>query len=183
MTEEKSFNRGIAGILSFFIPGLGQIYKGQVGRGIFYLLLTCGLYCAPMITMFGGLGALMGSVALALIVHLLVIIGAVTSRLPGYLFTALVIFWIMAGLIVVFVSVAGRMGGPKTAQASTTRTTRDYVYEPVTHCGDVDHDPGVANWSDYKCNNWVVDRLCLSRAKYSSVRGMGCPGRQKCCPN
>src|SRR3990167_4363202 len=27
-------NLGIAGVLSFVIPGLGQIYKGQAGKGI-----------------------------------------------------------------------------------------------------------------------------------------------------
>jgi TM2 domain-containing membrane protein YozV len=31
---------GVAGVLSFFIPGLGQIYKGKVGAGIVWLLCT-----------------------------------------------------------------------------------------------------------------------------------------------
>ncbi len=37
MVEEKS--SGIAVILSFFIPGLGQIYNGQIGKGILIIIL------------------------------------------------------------------------------------------------------------------------------------------------
>lgn len=35
---------GTAGILSFFIPGLGQIYNGAFLRGIFWLIVTPGLW-------------------------------------------------------------------------------------------------------------------------------------------
>lgn len=31
---------GIPAILSFFIPGLGQMVKGQVGKGILILIIT-----------------------------------------------------------------------------------------------------------------------------------------------
>jgi hypothetical protein len=31
---------GVAGVLSFFIPGLGQIYKGNVGAGVAWLICT-----------------------------------------------------------------------------------------------------------------------------------------------
>lgn len=34
------WNRGIAAVLSFFIPGLGQIYKGQVVGGFVWLVLV-----------------------------------------------------------------------------------------------------------------------------------------------
>lgn len=37
MGEEK--NSGIAVVLSFFIPGLGQIYNGQIGKGILIIVL------------------------------------------------------------------------------------------------------------------------------------------------
>lgn len=30
---------GIAVILSFFIPGLGQIYNGQIGKGILFIII------------------------------------------------------------------------------------------------------------------------------------------------
>lgn len=33
-----AWNPGVAAVLSFFIPGAGQIYKGEVGRGFLTLL-------------------------------------------------------------------------------------------------------------------------------------------------
>ena len=35
---------GTAAVLSFFIPGVGQIYNGAFLRGIFWLVLTPGLW-------------------------------------------------------------------------------------------------------------------------------------------
>ncbi len=35
---------GIAAVLSFFIPGLGQIYNGDILRGLFWLILTPGFW-------------------------------------------------------------------------------------------------------------------------------------------
>ncbi len=35
---------GIAGVLSFVIPGVGQIYSGEFLRGIFWLIVTPGLW-------------------------------------------------------------------------------------------------------------------------------------------
>ncbi len=40
LTRERSFNPIIAGALSFFIPGLGQLYKGQLWRALLWFLLT-----------------------------------------------------------------------------------------------------------------------------------------------
>jgi len=37
-------NPGIAAVLSFFIPGVGQIYNGAFLRGIFWLVVTPGLW-------------------------------------------------------------------------------------------------------------------------------------------
>lgn len=37
-------NPGLAAILSFFIPGLGQIYNGKILRGIFWLIITPGFW-------------------------------------------------------------------------------------------------------------------------------------------
>jgi len=34
----------VAAVLSFFLPGLGQIYNGQIGIGILMMILTIGLY-------------------------------------------------------------------------------------------------------------------------------------------
>jgi len=35
---------GVAALLSFLIPGLGQIYNGDVLRGLFWLIITPGLW-------------------------------------------------------------------------------------------------------------------------------------------
>ncbi|MBF0169795.1 MAG: hypothetical protein HQK87_01675 [Nitrospinae bacterium] len=35
---------GVAATLSFFIPGAGQIYNGMFLRGIFWLIVTPGLW-------------------------------------------------------------------------------------------------------------------------------------------
>lgn len=35
---------GIAGVLSFFVPGAGQIYNGAILRGVFWLIVTPGLW-------------------------------------------------------------------------------------------------------------------------------------------
>lgn len=35
---------GIAAVLSFFIPGLGQFYNGKFLRGLFWLIVTPGLW-------------------------------------------------------------------------------------------------------------------------------------------
>jgi TM2 domain-containing membrane protein YozV len=37
---ERTWNPGIAGLLSFLIPGAGQIYKGNVGAGIGWLIIV-----------------------------------------------------------------------------------------------------------------------------------------------
>ncbi len=38
MIEHKS--EGLAAVLSFFIPGLGQIYNGQIGKGIAVIVIS-----------------------------------------------------------------------------------------------------------------------------------------------
>jgi TM2 domain-containing membrane protein YozV len=35
---------GVSAVLSFFIPGLGQFYNGCFLRGIFWLIVTPGLW-------------------------------------------------------------------------------------------------------------------------------------------
>ena len=37
-------NPGVAAVLSFFIPGLGQFYNGKFLRGLFWLIITPGLW-------------------------------------------------------------------------------------------------------------------------------------------
>lgn len=37
-------NPGTAAVLSFLIPGLGQIYNGTIWRALFWLIITPGLW-------------------------------------------------------------------------------------------------------------------------------------------
>jgi len=37
-------NPGTAAVLSFFIPGVGQIYNGEFFRGLFWLIVTPGFW-------------------------------------------------------------------------------------------------------------------------------------------
>jgi TM2 domain-containing membrane protein YozV len=45
VTKEVSMrNPGTAAVLSFLIPGIGQIYNGTILRGVFWLIITPGLW-------------------------------------------------------------------------------------------------------------------------------------------
>ncbi|HEV2147973.1 MAG TPA: DUF5683 domain-containing protein [Longimicrobiaceae bacterium] len=37
-------NPGTAAVLSFLIPGLGQVYNGTIWRALFWLIITPGLW-------------------------------------------------------------------------------------------------------------------------------------------
>lgn len=37
-------NKGIAAVLSFIVPGIGQIYNGAFLRGLFWLIITPGFW-------------------------------------------------------------------------------------------------------------------------------------------
>ena len=37
-------NSGLAAVLSLIIPGLGQIYNGEIGLGLFMMVMTTGVY-------------------------------------------------------------------------------------------------------------------------------------------
>jgi len=40
----KTHNPGVAAVLSLLVPGVGQIYNGDFLRGIFWLIVTPGLW-------------------------------------------------------------------------------------------------------------------------------------------
>jgi len=42
---ERKWSPGVAALLSFIIPGAGQMYKGHVVRGLFWFVLTIVAYC------------------------------------------------------------------------------------------------------------------------------------------
>ena len=44
MTSVSLRNPGLAAVLSVVIPGVGQIYNGDFLRGIFWLIVTPGLW-------------------------------------------------------------------------------------------------------------------------------------------
>ena len=44
MNNSKSKNPGLAAVLSLVIPGVGQFYNGTFWRGIFWLIVTLGLW-------------------------------------------------------------------------------------------------------------------------------------------
>jgi hypothetical protein len=37
-------NPGVAAVLSFVLPGVGQLYTGRFWRGIFWMIVTPGLW-------------------------------------------------------------------------------------------------------------------------------------------
>jgi hypothetical protein len=43
-TSRRSWNPGVAAVLSLFIPGAGQVYRGQTGAGILWLIIVVGGY-------------------------------------------------------------------------------------------------------------------------------------------
>jgi hypothetical protein len=43
---QRLWNPGVAALMSFLIPGAGQIYKGQIFKGILYLLVVAVGYAA-----------------------------------------------------------------------------------------------------------------------------------------
>lgn len=44
LPPQRKWNPGAAAVLSFFMPGLGQMYKGQVANGLVWLALTIAGY-------------------------------------------------------------------------------------------------------------------------------------------
>jgi TM2 domain-containing membrane protein YozV len=55
MKERAMREPGLAAILSLVLPGAGQIYNGDILRGIFWLIVTPGLWI--------GSGGLLGWIA------------------------------------------------------------------------------------------------------------------------
>ena len=63
--ERRQPSGGVAAVLSFLLPGLGQLYKGQVGRGLLWFFATAIGYAALIVP--------------GLILHLVCIINAAST--------------------------------------------------------------------------------------------------------
>jgi hypothetical protein len=66
VVQERTWNPGVAAVLSFFIPGAGQIYKGQIGLGLVWLVVVIFGY---MMMIFPGV-----------ILHIICIVNAASGR-------------------------------------------------------------------------------------------------------
>lgn len=45
----RTWSPGVAAVMSFFIPGLGHLYKGRVLAGIFWFCFTVGGYAMMIV--------------------------------------------------------------------------------------------------------------------------------------
>ena len=60
--ETQKWNPAVAALCSFFLPGLGQIYKGQVFNGILWFCMTClGYVCLVVPGLFMHLFCILGA--------------------------------------------------------------------------------------------------------------------------
>ncbi len=66
MSGGKQWSRGVAMILSLIIPGLGQVYKGQIINGLVWFVLVIVGYIAFIVP--------------GLILHILCILGAASGK-------------------------------------------------------------------------------------------------------
>ena len=65
----RTWSRGVAAVLSFFIPGLGQIYKGQIAAGLLWMLVGALIF----------IGYAMFLIPIAIVPHILCIHYAYSS--------------------------------------------------------------------------------------------------------
>jgi TM2 domain-containing membrane protein YozV len=73
----QTWNPGVAAVLSFLIPGMGQIYKGQVVAGLVWLFTLWGLYAMGFLFLCcGGFIVL----PLAVILHVVCLFDAASGR-------------------------------------------------------------------------------------------------------
>ncbi len=85
--KERKWSPGVAAVLSFLIPGLGQMYKGQIFNGLFWLFITgvawsLALFSGGVLSVFSG-GILGLSFCCFLpapiLLHLICILGAASG--------------------------------------------------------------------------------------------------------
>jgi len=54
MDDLRKYQAGVAAVLSLLVPGIGQIYNGDILRGLFWLIITPGFWLGTG-GIFGGL--------------------------------------------------------------------------------------------------------------------------------
>ena len=52
LSSKGEKNPGLAAVISFFFPGLGQIYNGEIGKGILFIVVG-GVFILLMIVLIG----------------------------------------------------------------------------------------------------------------------------------
>jgi TM2 domain-containing membrane protein YozV len=166
LPPQRLWSPGVAALLSFFIPGAGQIYKGQIGRGLLFLIVVVAGYALLVVP--------------GLILHILVIIDATKGNpyaqhtvrqqpeqerihtprvkqsratLPNYVWIAgagglLLAVIACVGLLVVPILVEPEQGRESPAISSQPDAAMPRPTETLNPCKDIDQ------------LGWVWDRDC-----------------------
>lgn len=75
--RDPKANTGVAAVLSFLIPGLGQIYKGQVLSGLVWFFVIQSLYVASVLTLMCCIGFV--GIPVVIMLHLICIFDAASG--------------------------------------------------------------------------------------------------------
>lgn len=209
---DRKWSPGIAAVLSFFIPGVGQIYKRQILGGFVWMAIIGALYTFPLTALIIASFAKMSSNStgafmavgiflvpiLGGVFHLACIIGAATGDTSQYTSGK---SWAALLLVVIFAcGIAGYLERqdvkipesiPVQSRIGPSPTNHPIDAPTDTHCGHPNHKPSsvesVEKWRTWKCvsrsETDVPWGACLSRSEYTWERGMGCPGSERCCPH
>lgn len=86
-SKPPKWNRGVAAVLSFILPGLGQLYKGRIITGVICMFLCPSFYVIGALISSAGmadseLAILIIAFPLALFFHLVIIADAYTTGDP-----------------------------------------------------------------------------------------------------
>lgn len=117
-TTQPKWNAGVAALLSFVLPGAGQMYKGQLGDGIAWLMFIAIGYATSIVP--------------GLLLHLICIIGAATGIPVVKKKTR---YWRSIGVALLIFSVAiafvGFGSSPDRARSSSGVTADTHRRYPV----------------------------------------------------
>lgn len=77
LARRPKANSGVAAVLSFFVPGVGQLYKGETLSGLMWFVAVQGTYVAGLLTLMCLIG--FAIVPVAILLHLLCVFDAATG--------------------------------------------------------------------------------------------------------